>query len=180
MKIFAYGSNMATARLRQRVPSARVIGRACLAGHALRFHKRGFRDGSGKADAWACADPRAVVWGVLFEIRDDEKPRLDRAEGLGSGYDEKVVVVTDDAGAIHRAWAYSAADSAIDPAAVPFRWYRALVLAGAREHGLPDDYIRAAILSCPTCPDPDSVRAAHHRAILAVVGLIAHSGPTSR
>jgi gamma-glutamylcyclotransferase len=166
MKIFAYGSNMSTARLRQRVPSARCVGRAFLAGHSLRFHKRGLRDGSAKADAWACDDAGAGVWGVVFEIHDSQKPDLDRAEGLGSGYDEKQVVVTDDHGATHRAWMYHAEPSAIDPTVAPFAWYHALVLAGAREHGLPDRYLRDRIIACVSCSDPDADRATRHRAIL--------------
>jgi len=48
---FAYGSNMAAERLRARVPSARLMGSAVLAGHALRFHKPGSNDGSAKCDA---------------------------------------------------------------------------------------------------------------------------------
>lgn len=170
MKIFAYGSNMCSARLRDRVPSARAVGAAFLSGHTLRFHKRGFRDGSGKADARACGAAGAGVWGVLYEIDPGEKADLDRAEGLGRGYDEKRVLVTDLGGAGHRAWMYSAHPSAIDAAAVPFAWYLELVRAGAEEHGLPADYTRIRIAACPTRRDPDVGRAARHRAILAAAG----------
>lgn len=166
MKIFAYGSNMCSARLRDRVPSARPLGPAFLSGHVLRFHKRGFRDGSGKADASASAVSDAGVWGVVYEIDPGEKANLDRAEGMGSGYDEKQVLVTDTDGVGHRAWMYCANPSAIDLAAVPFAWYLELVRAGAEEHGLPEDYTRARIASRPTHPDPDPARAARHRAIL--------------
>jgi hypothetical protein len=165
MKIFAYGSNMCTARLQARVPSARPVGVAALPGHALRFHKRGWRDGSGKADAARCGDAGAVVHGVVFRLDPVEKAALDWIEGLGRGYDERGVRVTAPDGVVHEAWMYQAARSAIDPAAVPFRWYRDLVLAGAREHGLPDDYVRNHIVACPTCPDPNGARARRHRAL---------------
>ncbi len=51
VRYFAYGSNMLTARLHERVPSATPIGIGQLEGHALRWDKRSWRDGSGKCDA---------------------------------------------------------------------------------------------------------------------------------
>jgi gamma-glutamylcyclotransferase (GGCT)/AIG2-like uncharacterized protein YtfP len=167
MNIFAYGSNMCTARLQARVPSARPLGRALLSGHTLRFHKRGWRDGSGKCDAFVCHDPGAGIWGVVYQIDPAEKPALDRIEGLGRGYDEKRVKVTDPAGRSREAWAYHAHPSAIDATAVAFDWYRDLVLAGALEHDLPGDYVRRLIEGQSTAPDPDRVRARRHRALLA-------------
>lgn len=166
MNIFAYGSNMCTARLQARVPSARALGRALLADHALRFHKRGWRDGSGKCDAFVCRESGDGIWGVVYEIDPAEKPALDRIEGLGRGYDEKRVTVTDPAGRSYDAWTYHAHPSAIDPRAVPFAWYRDLVLAGAVEHDLPGDYVRRLIEGQGTVADPDEVRARRHRVLL--------------
>jgi hypothetical protein len=57
--------------------------------HRLRFHKVS-NDGSGKCDAQATEDSNDYVIGVLFES-DNEKPALDRKEGLGIGYNEKEV-----------------------------------------------------------------------------------------
>jgi hypothetical protein len=45
---FAYGSNMLTARLRERCPSARPLGLAAAPGYGVAFNKQGM-DGSGKA-----------------------------------------------------------------------------------------------------------------------------------
>ena len=138
---FAYGSNMSTARLTARTPSARVVGRGRLAGHALRWHKRG-RDGSGKCDVVVAGPGSAgsVAWGVLYRIDCAEKGDLDRIEGLGVGYDEYEVVVSTDAGEVP-ARTYRARPGAVDPSLRPRRWYKAHVLAGAREHGLPLPYI---------------------------------------
>jgi gamma-glutamylcyclotransferase (GGCT)/AIG2-like uncharacterized protein YtfP len=88
---FAYGTNMLSARLRQRVPGARLIGAASLRGHALRWHKVA-TDGSGKCDIMA-TEPDSVVHGVLYVIPPHEKMHLDRAEGLGYGYEEMDVQV---------------------------------------------------------------------------------------
>jgi gamma-glutamylcyclotransferase len=57
---FAYGSNMLSARLRERVPSARPAGTACLPGFSLRWHKVSV-DGSGKCNVVEVATPGACV-----------------------------------------------------------------------------------------------------------------------
>src|SRR4249920_812082 len=91
LRYFAYGSNMLTARLRERVPSATAIGIGRLEGHVLCWDKRSWRDGSGKCDAEYTGQRSDVVWGVVFEFELEEKPALDQAEGLGNGYMEKMV-----------------------------------------------------------------------------------------
>ena len=139
-RYFAFGSNMATSRLRQRAPSARPVAVARLPGHVLRWHKLG-RDGSGKCDACAAAArPEDAVWGVLFDIDEADKPGLDAAEGLGIGYDERMVHVETEAGR-RCALTYQARPDRIDPRLRPRAWYKAYVLAGAREHGLPAAYV---------------------------------------
>jgi gamma-glutamylcyclotransferase (GGCT)/AIG2-like uncharacterized protein YtfP len=150
---FAYGSNMPAARLRARCPSARAIGSAELPGHELRWHKRSV-DGSGKCDIVAVDTPNTSVFGVLYEIAADEKPALDRAEGLNKGYDEDEVEVLCDGRRV-TATAYRATDT--NSALRPYTWYRALVIAGAKEHGLPASYI-AGLESVPADQDPDSAR----------------------
>src|SRR6267154_56947 len=100
LRYFAYGSNMLTARLRERVPSATAIGIGQLVGHALRCDKRRSRDGWGKCDAEATSRRDDVVWGVVFELDPEDKPALDKAEGLGAGYREKTVNVLTEAGPV--------------------------------------------------------------------------------
>lgn len=137
---FAYGSNMSTARLTARTPSAQVVGPGRLPRHVLRWHKLG-RDGSGKCDLVAVGSgSTGVVWGVLYRIDCAEKADLDRIEGLGVGYDEYEVVVSTETGEVP-ARTYRSRPGAVDPSLRPRRWYKAHVLAGAREHGLPVPYI---------------------------------------
>jgi hypothetical protein len=159
---FAYGSNMLSARLRERTPSARPLGVARLEGHVLRWHKAG-RDGSGKCDIVAAATPLAHVQGVVYEVALADKPQLDAAEALGVGYAE-VETVVHLAGAALRARAYAALQT--DPAVLPYDWYKALVVGGACEHGLSADYV-AALQAVPARPDPDADRAARHFALAA-------------
>ncbi len=159
---FAYGSNLLSARLKQRTPSARVVAPAVLEGHALRWHKAG-SDGSGKCDVVPVVEAGQRVIGVVYEIALSEKPLLDAAEDLGVGYAEREVVV-QVGGRPLSAWLYCALK--IDPRAVPFDWYKALVLGGAREHGLEPGYIRM-LEAVRAKPDGDLQRSAHHFSLVS-------------
>ena len=138
MKYFAYGSNMSLARIKERVPSAHRLGAYFLEGRDLRFHKAG-KDGSGKCDAFSTSGNERV-YGALYEINPDEKPALDRAEGLGVEYSEKLVSVTNDQGETIEAFTYFALK--IDDSLKPYTWYLNHVLIGARESQLPENYIQ--------------------------------------
>lgn len=160
MFYFAYGSNMCSARLLERVPSARRAATGKIKGYKLAFHKRS-GDGSAKAGALLTTDETDVVWGVLFELDPAEKGALDSAEGLHYGYDEKRVAVETGAGEVS-AVMYYATD--IDPELLPYSWYVLYAVAGAREHGLPEAYIEA-IERVPQAEDQDRKRDARERAI---------------
>ena len=142
---FAYGSNLLFSRMRDRVPSARLLERARLPGVRLVFDKRG-RDGSGKANL--CEALGSSVWGVLYAIEPAGWEALDRHEG---GYARVAVEVVGEEGELHAAATYVAQVFTAD--AVPFDWYRELVIEGAREHGLPPAYL-AALESVPRRTDP--------------------------
>ena len=142
---FAYGSNLKTARLIERVGPAPVAGIARMSDHALSFAKRG-ADGSGKA----CYEPSPgrTLWGVLYELLPDQFDRLDRFEG---GYRRVGVTLLGSDGAPMSALSYQAERFTDD--ATPFDWYKELILDGCREHGLPADWL--ALLEAVTCrPDP--------------------------
>jgi hypothetical protein len=158
---FAYGSNMLTQRLRARAPSARPITVAVLVGHELRWHKIG-QDSSGKCDAMQVDTLLASVIGVVHEIRLSEKPALDAAEGLGRGYGEKQVVLEVEGAEAVQAQIYFATQT--EASVVPYTWYKALVVAGARQHGLPEAYI-ATLEATVAKVDADVQRAAKHFAI---------------
>jgi len=160
MYYFAYGSNMSSRRLRARVPSARKVGNAVLERHSLRFHKAGRVDGSAKCDAFVRDDVTEVIHGVVYDIAEQEKTCLDRVEG--PGYALKEAAVTLDTGERVTAFLYYATD--IDASLHPWNWYREHVLAGAREHALPEQYVEA-IRSVSVEEDPDRER---HRRELAI------------
>ncbi|MGE0486405.1 MAG: gamma-glutamylcyclotransferase family protein [Gammaproteobacteria bacterium] len=155
----AYGSNLLSARLAARVGAVGVLARVALPGYALRFCKRG-RDGSGKCTLMPGAD--ALAHGVVYALPATMRATLDRIEGVGQGYDATRLRIAG-VGECH---VYLVQDGWSDDDLAPYDWYRDLVLAGAREHGLPSAYIDT-IAAVPAWPDPDSARAAVHRALLA-------------
>lgn len=154
MLYFSYGSNMSIKRIKDRVPSASFISTATLCKHDLRFHKRG-KDGSAKCDAFETGYDKHAVIGVVFDISESEKPELDHKEGLGYGYEEKLVQVKTHAGEIIEATTYYA--TKIDPALKPYHWYKQHVLVGARGFDLPDYYV-ASIANIEAVFDPVNER----------------------
>lgn len=158
---FAYGSNLLSARLLERTPSARVVGPAVLPGHRLVWHKAA-TDGSGKCDVVAAAEPEHRVLGVVYDIALADKPALDAAETLGVGYGERLAQLQAGERTLS-AWLYFALK--VDPASVPYDWYKALVVHGAREHALDEAYVRA-LDAVAAKADPDPVRAQRHFALL--------------
>jgi gamma-glutamylcyclotransferase (GGCT)/AIG2-like uncharacterized protein YtfP len=158
---FAYGSNMSTARLRERIGSVRRVAVARLTAHALRFHKRG-RDGTAKCDACYTGERNDTVYGVVFGIPAHARSRLDAFEGAGNGYEPEQVTVTALGGSTLRALTYRATH--IDTGLLPLHWYHEHVLRGALEHGLPPEYIDA-IRRISVLEDPDQGRAARELAL---------------
>ena len=151
MKYFAYGSNMLTERLQDRVSSANNPRPLALRGHRLRFHKKS-SDGSGKCNIVETAFDADVVHGVLFEVDDAQMSTLDCHEGVGYGYRRDEITVSLD-GAGVKASVYVAEKKAIDDALRPYRWYCDLVIAGAEQHRLPRHYVEG-LRAVPFTHDP--------------------------
>ena len=137
---FAYGSNMLTERLRspKRCPGATVFDCAFAGGWVIEFSKRSI-DGSGKATLCQAAGKRTP--GVLFEIPKAQLGSLDDAEGARNGYKrcESFPVQRSGSDEIVQAATYLA--SSPEENLKPYDWYLALVIAGAHQHGLGDDYL---------------------------------------
>ena len=147
----AYGSNLHPTRLRKRVPSARFLGAAHLDGYELKFHKIGWRDGSGKCNI---VRSESRVHLAVFEILEAERTILDRLEGVGSGYDS-VEIQVDKFGACST---YIADQCAIDETVLPMDWYKEMVRLGCIAHEFPKLYAQA-VETVSTIEDPDENRA---------------------
>jgi hypothetical protein len=150
---FAYGSNLLSARIKARTPSARKAGNAMLPRFVLRWHKIGM-DHTGKCDVVFTGRPTDRVHGVAWAIRRSEMPALDYHEELDSGYYACNVPIT--VGAQKRlARTYRAIPT--DASLKPLDWYKRFVVEGAREHGLPEDYVARLALT-PSLSDDDTGR----------------------
>ena len=140
MKIFCYGSNMNTERITERCSSSCFISRAKVSGWKLVFNKKS-KDKSGKANLVYTGD-KSLVWGVIFDISEDQKPILDKAEGLGGGYDEYKLLVINDLEEEIECVCYIATDPKyLDDNLKPYDWYSDFCLSGAKEHNLPKEWI---------------------------------------
>ena len=160
MKYFAYGSNMLTHRLKQRVSSADFSEVVYLPKYQLVFDKVGSFCGTGKCGIVPSEDNSDLVYGVVFDMDEKQLPDLDYVEGLGNGYERMEVTLFSmrDDKSISAITYYP---TSRDPEVVPYDWYKAIVLKGAREHQLPEAY-QDFINSFGTMPDPDEDRAAQH------------------
>lgn len=158
---FAYGSNMCVARLRNRVPSAIVKITGHISGYVLAFHKQSV-DGSGKGNIEFTGHKDDFVHGVVVEFDASEKHLLDKAEGLGHGYEAMTVRVSTHAGKVE-AMTYYATHK--DNTLKPYHWYKAFVVQGAKENHLPPEYI-AKLEAVESINDPKPERQAQNEAML--------------
>lgn len=138
MIYFSYGSNMSIKRLQARIDCVTKLGIAVLRSHDLRFHKAG-KDGSAKCNIYETRNTEYFVIGVVYRIDPLEKPKLDKLEGLGYGYEEKIITV-DMNGDNVDAFTYYATN--IDEDLKPLHWYKEHVLRGARENPFPEEYVQ--------------------------------------
>jgi gamma-glutamylcyclotransferase (GGCT)/AIG2-like uncharacterized protein YtfP len=128
---FAYGSNMASDQL----PDARFVGVARLDGYRLALTRRSIRWQAGVLDI--VPSPGEAVWGALYELPEEGLEQLDAREGAGFAYRR----IEAKLACGRRAVAYEVIEK--EPRGVPpAPEYAALVLAGARERGLPDEWLR--------------------------------------
>jgi len=163
MLYFAYGSNLHPTRLRERISEVALEGVGVVKGRRLAFHKRGFRDGSGKCDLPE-ASPSEHAYGALYRIAANQRLDLARIEGVGAGYGESRVEVETDGGQVS-AFLFLAQPNFVDAGLVPVHWYKALVIEGARFHKFPENYV-ASIESMPSIADLDGDRAATNWALI--------------
>ena len=136
MLYFAYGSNMSFAQMKERCAGGRFLRSAVLDGYRFVY------DGQSVVRQGATADivPSATeaVRGGLFEITERDKLALDADEGYPKTYDRREFEVRDAGSQVYRAMAYFRTGRALGP---PHPDYEKLVLEGARDCRLPEEYV---------------------------------------
>jgi gamma-glutamylcyclotransferase (GGCT)/AIG2-like uncharacterized protein YtfP len=103
---FAYGSNMDPRHMQQRVPGARPLGPGRLSGFRLAFTVYSTEWEGGAANLEL--DPDGHVWGVLWEVPEEEAAGLDAYQGHPTFFRREDVVVDGPAGSVI-AWTYRVA-----------------------------------------------------------------------
>lgn len=136
--LFAYGSNLAASEMEAWCPEARFAGLARLPDHRLALNRRSIRWGGGAVDVVPA--PGEEVWGGLYDVPDGTLDRLDAKEGEGWAYRRIAVPVEAEDGRRLEAEAYEVIHK--EPQEVlATPEYAALLLRGARERGLPEEYV---------------------------------------
>jgi cation transport regulator ChaC len=137
---FAYGSNLnlATFTGRRRMRPLQMRW-GWLEGYRLCFD---IPVGPGERGvANICVDVAARICGVLYQLTAEEAARLDRTEGVDKGVYRRVAV-TVAIGDGERVEAFAYQSALTQGGRRPSARYIGLLVDGAREHGLPAEYVR--------------------------------------
>ena len=163
MYYFAYGSNLHPVRLQDRVPSAKLICTIQLEKHSLKFHKKS-HDGSAKCNIIETGKSSDFIHGVIYVLAAEHKKNLDKFEGNGFGYKDKIIELQYQ-GKQYSCFSYFAQPEYIFENIAPYHWYKELVLLGAKYLKFPDTYI-SSIKSIKSVVDPDKNRRLENKNLL--------------
>ena len=109
----------------------------------------------------------AFVWGVLYDITDEELAHLDLTEGVLIGNYRRIeIAVTSLAGTEAEIAAFTLVSDQRAPDLLPSDRYMACLIAGALEHGLPAEWVEH-LRRIPS--RPESTLARSYRPVLDAV-----------
>jgi len=135
---FAYGDRMNAEKMSGSTPGARLVGAGRLDGYRLAFNVNSRAWGGGAANA--VPDPRSSVWGVLWELDDDD---LEHLEPINRGApDQDRVLNVDISGPEGVVRARTFAVESQETFVRPTERYFDMLRATAAARGLPDEAIR--------------------------------------
>jgi len=135
---FSYGSNMSSRYLRQFCPSATAVMTATLPNAHIEF-RRFSTDLNGGISTIVEA-PGEIVHGILYMINGIDIDHLDLLEDVAKGlYVRETYLVLGKDNTWHSADLYRAGE--LEDPFEPAPQYISWMVEGAREHGLPPDYI---------------------------------------
>jgi AIG2-like family len=130
---FAFGSNMQTSRLEERVGKVIALGKGQLDGWLFSINKKG-ADGTAKANMQKQMKER--IHGVIFRLSEDQIKALDVYE---KGYERIKVLVADQNGEPAVCATYTSTQFIEDQR--PTKEYMSFILEGATTHELPEKWI---------------------------------------
>ncbi len=136
---FAYGSNMNFLQMRERCPGSSFIGKATL--DSFKFVYDGTSK-KGGAVANIVKEGDEFVLGGLYKINDSHLKSLDDYEGYPTSYDKKEFLVQTEDNKTFSAIMYLRTGKQVGE---PRSQYRQIVLQGAKDCGLSEEYIQRYI-----------------------------------
>jgi len=125
-------------QMKSRCPSSKFIKKGYIEGY--KFVYDGFSSSRGGGTANIVKAKGSIVWGGIFDINPDNLAVLDCYEGYPKSYDRKEMSVNDDKGGIFRAIVYFRVGKSLTP---PNETYREIVIQGAKDCGLPEEYTKS-------------------------------------
>lgn len=142
-KYFAYGSNLNASQMHHRCPSSKALFTAKLEGYQLSFPRCSSKWQGGVAGLEEDTDSH--VLGAVYQLSCSDLARLDECEGVPKRYRREELSVSplgqsSDQDIAQTAWVYIAVAQPDGPFR-PSKRYLCTMISGAREHGLPEDYI---------------------------------------
>lgn len=140
MLYFAFASNMNQAQMTRWCPASRFLKTVFLEG--FRFVYDGFSVTWDGAVGNIVPSAAERVWGALYKITERDRLTLDAFEGYPRSYDHKDVAVKDREGNVHQAMTYLRTGRGLGK---PHPDYERIVIDGAKECGLPEEYIDKAL-----------------------------------
>ena len=150
---FAYGSNMqgATLRGRRGITWARALP-ARVAGWRFVCDKPPLIPGMGESFANLVPEEGAAVYGVVFELEAEDLAHVELTEGVLIGNYRRVDVLAEPLAGAPAVTAATLVTDARASGLAPSERYRAMLVEGAREHGLPAEWI-AFLEALPARPE---------------------------
>ncbi len=142
LNYFGYGSNLNLTSLKAKgvLPKRSYVGQ--LPNFGLKFNvQHWFRHEGGMGNIEPSDDPNDVVEGMLHECTEEDLEALDRMEAYGVGYD-RVRIKVDTHEGLKEALTYTGLPEIINEDCLPTRRYLNIILKGAREAGLSNNYIQ--------------------------------------
>ena len=139
--VFAYGSNMDPAQMRERCPESDLSWFIAEArSWRLYFPRESKKRKGGVGSIVRSANDS--VWGVVFSVTKRDLTRLDSYEGVTSGaYNRDYLDVVNSDGQNSSAWTYFAIPDGQNKEFVPHSDYIKLYIRGAEYFGLPAAYV---------------------------------------
>ena len=136
---FTYGERMSAERMAQFAPEASLVGPAHLQGYRLAFNVASRAWGGGAANA--VPDPGGSMWGVLWNLGDDDATGLDSFQGDGEITHGAVdVTVAGPDGSVPARTLVVRTDGGF---VRPTERYVAMLRANAERQGLPEEALLA-------------------------------------